>query len=131
MEEMIREFGSPSAWQEAKTSEWIERLINDFENETIFFEGQISLQLIRNGFAKHNFNKCRMILIDCTETVMEKRLAYDRKQPELFNEGMRNWLRFLRSQARELGVTIIDSSNLSEEELRLKFEKAINLSKGY
>src|SRR5215204_1159973 len=109
MEEMIREFGSPSAWQEAKTNEWIERLIYDVESEEIFFEGQVNLQFVRNGFAKHNFNNYRMILIDSNETVMKKRLVYDRKQPELFNEDMRNWLKFLRDQANKLGVTIIDN----------------------
>ena len=62
---------------------------------------------------------------------MEKRLVYGRKQPELFNEDMRNWLKFLRNQAKELGAIIIHSSNLSEEELRLKFEKAVKLSEGY
>ena len=92
--------------------------------------GQVNLQFVRNGFAKHNFNNYRLILIDCNEPVMKKRLVYDRKQPELFNEDMRNWLKFLRDQANKLGVTIIDNSNLSEEELRLNFEKAIKLSEG-
>ena len=64
VEEMIREFGSPSAWQEAKTTEWIEKLINDFRHEKMFFEGQVNLQFISNGFTRHNFNKYRMILIE-------------------------------------------------------------------
>jgi GTPase SAR1 family protein len=130
VEEMIREFGSPSAWQESKTSEWIKRLIHDYTGEKIFFEGQVNLQFIRNGFAKHHFNNYRTILIDCSETVMEKRLVHDRKQGELYTQDMRNWLKFLRNQANEFNVAIIDSSGLSEKELRIRFEETIELNSG-
>jgi RNase adaptor protein for sRNA GlmZ degradation len=123
--EMIREFGSPPRWQEAKALEWIDQLINRYEGEKIFFEGQVNLQFIRDGFEKHHFKDYQLILIDCSEQVMEKRLVQERKQPELFNEDMRNWLKFLRNQAKQFGATIIDSSVLSEKELLMKFERAI------
>ena len=35
LEEMEKEFGSPSAWQKVKTYEWINRLINEYEDEKI------------------------------------------------------------------------------------------------
>lgn len=129
-EEMIREFGSPSAWQEAKTDYWIKRLVHECTSEKIFFEGQVNLQFIRNGFAKYHFNNYRIILIDCSETVMEKRLVHDRKQGELFTQDMRNWLKFLRNQADEFNVAIIDSSSVSEEEFRIRFEETIELNSG-
>ena len=128
VEAMTKEFGSPTRWQEAKTHEWIERLIHDYDSEKIFLEGQVNLQFIRAGFAKHHFNDYRIILVDCSETEMKKRLVHDRKQPELFNSHMLNWLNFLRTQAKELNITIIDSSAVSKEELRIIFERAIELT---
>jgi hypothetical protein len=131
VEDMIKEFGYPSAWQEANAHEWIERLINDYDSEKIFLEGQVNLQFIRDGFAKHHFDNYSMILIDCSEPVIEKRLVYNRKQPALFNADMRNWLKFLRVQAKEFNVAIIDSSTLSEQELLIKFERTIKLDSSY
>ncbi len=126
--EMINEYGSPSGWQEAKAHEWIDQLINRYDGEKIFFEGQVNLQFIRDGFKKHHFKDYLLILIDCSEQVMQKRLVHERKQPELFNADMRNWLMFLRDQAKKFEATIIDSSDLSEKELLAKFEMAIKLS---
>ena len=126
VEEMIRDFGSGAKWQEAKTYEWIEGLIQA-NGEKIFFEGQVNLQFIRSGFSRHGFTSYRIILIDCNEKVMRKRLVNDRNQPELFTPEMLNWLKFLRNQASEFNATIIDSSNLSKEGLLQKFEEKISL----
>ena len=48
-------------------------------------------------------------------------------QPELFNNDMRNWRRFLRNQARELGAKVIDTTNLSPDDLVEQFEEAVAL----
>ena len=124
--EMIKEFGSPSAWQKAKTFEWIDRLLSEYNSERIFIEGQVNLKFIQEGFEKHKFGEYQIILIDCSEEVMGQRLTYNRVQPELFNENMKSWLRFLRSQAIEMGTSIIDTSNASGEELILRFSELIN-----
>ncbi|MDQ3843070.1 MAG: AAA family ATPase [Bacteroidota bacterium] len=125
--EMEKEFGSPSGWQQAKAYEWIDRLIYTYTSEKIFLEGQVNLQFIHNGFEKHNFKNYRIVLLDCSEEEMGKRLTYNRIQPELFNTDMRNWLKFLRNQAEELKTTVIDSSNLSEEEVLKRFAEVANL----
>jgi len=123
--EMEKEFGTPFRWQEVKTNEWIDKLINRCDAEKIFFEGQVNLQFIRNAFQKHNFTNYKTILLDCTEKEMGERLADKRAQPELFNDAMRNWLRFLRTQARELGAKVIDTTNLSPDDLVKQFEEAV------
>ena len=102
--EMQEEFGTPSHWQEVKTNEWIDTLINKCNDEKIFFEGQVNLQFIRNGFQKHNFTNYKIILLDCAEKEMGERLTTMRAQPELFNNDMRNWRKYLRDQAAELGA---------------------------
>ena len=124
---MEKEFGTPSNWQEAKTNEWMDKLINRCQDEKIFFEGQVNLQFIRNAFQKYNFKNYKIILLDCTENKVGDRLAHERAQPELFNNDMRNWLKFLRNQARELGAKVIETSNLSPEDALEQFEEAVDL----
>ena len=123
--EMQKAFGPPSGWQEAKAQEWIDKLIHNHTEEKIFLEGQVNLEFIRNGFQKHNFNSYKIILIDCSEAEMGHRLVAKRSQPELFSNDMRNWLKFLRTQAEVSGTLVIDTSGLSQEEVLQKFEKAI------
>lgn len=100
-EEMVRDFGSGTKWQEAKTYEWIAKLIQT-ECERVFFEGQVNLQFIRGGFAKHGFENYFIVLVDCSDEIMTKRLVHYRNQPELVTTDMLNWLKFLRNQAKEL-----------------------------
>jgi deoxyadenosine/deoxycytidine kinase len=124
---MKEEFGSPSAWQEAKAHEWIHRSVYN-DSEKSFLEGQVNLRFIRNGFEKIYFANYTIILLDCSEEEMEKRLTHHRGQPELFNDDMRNWLKYLRNQANDFGAIRIDTTYLSENETIATFEDAIGLS---
>lgn len=125
---MKEEFGSPSAWQEVKAQELIHKSVYNNYSEKVFLEGQVNLQFIRNGFEKIHFANYTIILLDCSEEEMEKRLMHHRKQPELFNDDMRNWLKYLRNQANDFGTIRIDTTYLSENETIAVFEGAINLS---
>src|SRR5690349_18708985 len=51
LEEMTKEFGSPTGWQKAKAYEWIDKSVHD-SGEKIFLEGQVNLEFISGGFAK-------------------------------------------------------------------------------
>ncbi|MEP7320459.1 MAG: hypothetical protein ABI761_01025 [Saprospiraceae bacterium] len=127
LDEMINSFGSPSNWQEQITYTWIDKLLLEIPNEVIFFEGQVNLNFIQKGFKKHNFTNYRIILIDCNEAEMTFRLIHKRKQPELLTDDMKNWLDYLRNQALNLNVPVIDTSHLSEQEVLQTFEKLIDL----
>ena len=127
VEEMEKEFGSPVRWQEARTYEWIDKIMNEYDNEKIFLEGQVNLQFIYGAFRKHHFENFKIVLLDCNENEMAHRLIEKRKQPELVNDKMRNWLLFLRNQANELKIPVIDTSNLSEEDVLSAYEKAVGL----
>ena len=127
LEEMEKDYGSPSAWQEAKTYAWIDNLLHAYTDEKVFLEGQVNLNYIRKGFERHNFSNYKIVLIDCSEEEMRRRLMDYRAQPELFNDKMRNWLEFLRSQATNAGAIVIDVSTLSEEQALQSFEEAVGL----
>ena len=121
-EEMIKEFGSGENWQKETTFKWIEKMLIEYqETEFIVFEGQVNLEFIKDGFSKYNFSDYEIILVDCNEEVMEKRLN-KRNQPELFTDDMKNWLLFLRKQANNYNAKIIDTSSKSESEVVKSFE---------
>ena len=58
---------------------------------------------------------------------MTFRLTHKRKQPELLTNDMKNWLAYLRNQALDLGVPIIDTSFLNEQEVVQLLENMIDL----
>ena len=125
--QMIKEFGSPVAWQEAKTYEWVHKAVHNYDSEKIFLEGQVNLLFIKNGFQAEKFTKYTIVLVDCSAEVMEKRLREERNQPELANDKMKNWLVFLRKQAMEFGAIGIDTTYLSTKETLERFEYAVKL----
>ncbi|MBA2709638.1 MAG: hypothetical protein H0U57_03475 [Tatlockia sp.] len=126
VEVMCKEHGSPSKWQEVITLQWLDRLIHQEESECMFFEGQVNLEFIQKGFEQHHFTDYKIILIDCSDDEMVYRLTHKRDQPELLTPEMSNWLKFLRQQANELGVPIIDTTNLSPAGVIAEFEKVIH-----
>ena len=128
--EMIKEFGSPHAWQEAKAQEWIYKAVHNYDSEKIFLEGHVNLQFIKKGFEQQDFVNYRIVLLDCSEEVMEKRLREERNQPELANDKMKNWLLFLRKQAVEYGAIRIDTTSLTPIEMVKAFEASIKLKFG-
>ncbi len=128
--EMIKNFGSPIAWQEAKAHEWINKAVHNYNSEKVFLEGQVNLDFIKKGFEKQGFIDYTIVLLDCRDDVMEKRLRENRSQPELANEKMKNWLIFLRKQAIALGAIRIDTTNISTIETIEVFEASIKLETG-
>ena len=126
IDEMIQQYGSPSGWQEAMTSQWIDKLVHQYEDECIFFEGQVNLQFIQSGFKQHSFTNYKLVLLDCSEEEMAYRLTHKRGQPELLTADMHNWLNYLRNQAKALGVKILDTTNKSNEQVVIDFEQLIS-----
>jgi broad-specificity NMP kinase len=59
------------------------------------------------------------------KTSLVQRFTHDRKQPELFNEDMKNWLQYLRNQAKDFDANSIDTSNKTNSEVLKSFEQII------
>lgn len=128
-EDMVKEYGSIENWQRSKTYKWIEKMINGYpDKELIIMDSQASLEFIKTGFEKQNFNNYEIILVDCEQDTMIKRLVDERQQAWLASEDMNNWLKFLRQQARKLNVKIIDTSNATASQVVEKFEQILKNS---
>lgn len=100
-------------WQRSATLTWIKKLVKDAESQTVIFEGQTNLDYIEEGFAKQNFKNYEIVLLDCPEAEMNRRLIEERNQPDLANPQMANWRKHLRNQAVEKKARIVDTSKQS------------------
>lgn len=125
-EEMVRDFGSGENWQRQTTDQWIYKMVNEFaDKDLVIMEGQANFEFIKAGFENQNFRKYQIVLIDCEQEIMVRRLVDERQQRWLASEDMKNWLKFLREQARSFNEPIIDTSFIDQEAVVTKFEEIL------
>jgi len=114
IEQMIADYGSPAAWQRAKTFDWMFRLAGTSRPRGhILFEGQMRLAFLSAAVAAAGLTGCIPVLVDCDDETRKRRLSLDRMQPELADQSMMDWARFLRDEATSAGCEILDTSALS------------------
>jgi len=115
--QMITEYGSGEGWQRAKTIEWMVKLAPlSRSGRPLLFEGQTRLAFLAEGAEVAADAAYLPILVDCDDETRSRRLALERKQPELANESMMDWARYLRAEAGRCGCEILDTSMLSLEQ---------------
>ena len=115
--QMTGEYGSGEEWQRAKTIEWMAKLAPlSRSGSKILFEGQTRLSSLAEGAVAAGGIMYLPILVDCDDRIRASRLSLERKQPELANETMMNWARYLRREAKRNGCEILDTSALSPEQ---------------
>ena len=96
---MIAEFGSGEGWQRAKTIEWMAKLAPlSKSGRRLLFEGQTRLSFLAEGAEAAGIPAYRPILVDCDDETRSMRLRVERDQPELADETMMNWARYLRAR---------------------------------
>ncbi|MBB4571638.1 AAA family ATPase [Rhizobium leucaenae] len=111
---MIRDHGSPEAWQRDKTMEWMTYLANVAQSgKPILFEGQMRMSFIAEATAMANVDSYRLLLVDCDDATRTQRLTVGRRQPELADNNMMAWAAYLRREAVQHGCEIFDTSQLS------------------
>jgi energy-coupling factor transporter ATP-binding protein EcfA2 len=117
VEEMMAEYGSGEEWQRAKTLDWMAKLAQFARSgRRLLFEGQTRLSFLEEGASAAGGLAYIPILVDCDDETRSKRLAFERKQPELADEKMMHWARYLRSEAKRRRCEIMDTSSLSLDE---------------
>ena len=102
------------AWQRATTFKWLERIAPMLdEGKTVLFEGQMRIAFIREALAAFRIESARVLCVECDDSTRTRRLTYDRHQPELADENMMGWSRYLHQEALEAGCEILDTTTLS------------------
>lgn len=126
LEEMNRIYGSTEEWQRNKTSEWIEKIKTGYlEKSAVLLEGQMRISFLNKALTESGITLFRIVLVDCNDKVRRERLTQNRQQPDLANDQMMDWARFLRKEAQEQGVQILDTSFLSLEQSALEIIKLV------
>jgi len=114
VEQMIADCGSGEAWQRTKTIEWMAKLAPlSRSGRGLLFEGQTRLSSLAEGATAADGVGYLPILVDCDDATRSRRLLLEREQPELANETMMNWARYLRREARQSGCEILDTTAVS------------------
>jgi hypothetical protein len=128
VEKMVAAYGSGEAWQRAKTLDWMAKLAQLAKSgDRLLFEGQTRLSFLVEGASVAGGPAYYPILVDCDGETRSKRLAIERKQPELVDQNMMNWALYLRSEARRAGCNIVNTSLLSLDE-GVSYVMALNQS---
>jgi hypothetical protein len=99
------------------TLQWFERIVPIVEGgRSVLFEGQMRIAFIQEALNSRSFPHMHVILVECDDTSRDARLIHDRGQPELANDSMRGWSRYLHSEAVKEGIEILDTGVNSLEE---------------
>ncbi len=112
-EEMIQKFGSGENWQKTNTHLWVKKMKES--NKSAVLDGQTRPSFIEEACKENDIVSYEVILFDCSDEVRKQRLV-DRGHPELANEQMMNWAKYLRDESIARGYEIIDTSHLTQEE---------------
>ena len=109
---MIERWGSREGWQRAMTVEWAKRMRGELPNSSVLLDGQTRPSFIVEASEANDVESYNVILIDCSGDVRKARLL-QRGQPELANEQMMEWGRYLLRETKKIGGEIINNDNLS------------------
>jgi hypothetical protein len=81
-----------------------------FTGRPVLLEGQTRIAFLQEALAKQGISHARIILVECDDQTRDARLIHVRLQPELSNENMKGWSRYLHQEAVEAGYEILDTS---------------------
>ena len=112
---MRRDFGGPERWQAWATRLWIERLSGNAEEGVVsVLDSQTRPSFVLEALAESPVAApaTRIVLLDCSAAVRRHRLL-ERGHPELASDRMESWAAYLRAEADDLGLRVVDTSDLS------------------
>jgi dephospho-CoA kinase len=102
------------AWQRAMTLKWFERIARALTaGRTVLFEGQMRIAFIQEALTIFEIRNARVLCVECDDVTRTRRLTHDRLQPDLANERMMGWSRYLHQETIKAGYEILDTTNLS------------------
>ncbi len=106
---------------------WVKKIKEEYlENNKVILDTQSRPSFIKEACEKNEILDYKIILIDCSDEERKRRLIDERKSPELANEQMMNWAKYLREKCVENNCNILDNTNLSKEETLIKLLELIN-----
>lgn len=115
-EAMVQEAWSVSERRNQSLLKCLEKALSVFPWKTIVLDKSTHIDLIWTTCEKLEIATYQIILVDCEEQEMRRRLLEERQQPELVTDDMFNRQRILREQATQKWITILDTTWKTKEE---------------
>jgi hypothetical protein len=119
-------YGGGEGWQRWASEEWVKRLAG-LESPLELLEGQTRPSFLMPELARHPDLDPTILLLDCSPAVRRHRLAKLRGQAELADPRMDAWAAYLRGQADALGLPVIDTTDLTLDEVVAEVESAVGI----
>jgi len=98
--------------------------MSELLNSSVLLDGQTRPSFIAEACEVNDVKSYKVILIDCSDDVRKARLLH-RGQPELANEQMMEWGRYLLRETKKIGGEIINNDNLSIVETAAAIETIV------
>lgn len=115
-EEMLVQYGGGEEWQRVKTIEVTKSIKEQYSAfRSVLLDTQTRPTFIEEAVRAANFSDYEVILFDCSDDIRKSRLQ-GRGQPELADEQMMNWAKYLRNECETRGYGIVDTSNITQQE---------------
>lgn len=124
-EEMIKLFSSVEDWQKYQTIKRVKRIKDEFlNNQSVLIDTQSRFEFIKNACKENQIDNFQIILFDCEDLIRNKRLT-ERGQSHLINKDMDNWAKFLKEDCNKNNCKIINTTNLTINEMVGALDNAI------
>lgn len=123
---MERDHGGGEQWQASATADWLGRLGRLPSTVRLaVLDGQTRPSFVFSAASRAAPRTVHVVLLDCGVDVRGTRLRGSRRQPELADPRMDRWATYLRAQADELTLPVIDTSDLTVTEATDQLENIV------
>jgi hypothetical protein len=92
---------------------WIGEILKHSHTRPVLLETQCRIAFLEEALSLHRISWARIVLVECNDAVRNARLIHARRQPDLANEDMANWSRYLHREAVTAGYEILDTGSVS------------------
>ena len=125
-EVMHRDYGGPEQWQAWATNQWLAQLAAlDEAVRVAVLDAQTRPSTVFAAPDRDISWYPSVVLFDCSPEVRAARLRGPRGQPELVTARMESWAAYLREQANVLGLPVIDTTDLTVDEVTALLEALV------
>ncbi len=123
-EEMVAKFGGGEGWQKWGTSHWVKKAKELLANRVVILDGQTRPSFIEEACKDEEIDDYKIILIDCSDEERTKRLI-ERGQPELVNDTLPTWSKYLRNECEKRNCARIDNTDFTQEQTKEALKKLL------
>ena len=95
---------------------WLGMIADDLKSgKSVLLDAGCRIAFLHEAMAIHDISTAHIILVECADEIRAVRLR-ERGHPELVNEQMCDWARYLHEEAGDLKCEVLETSYITLEE---------------